>query len=104
MGIGHWALGIEATVLIRPEAAILPDQGCPPGANNVIEGTLVERSFRGDHYRLLVRHADGLEMAFMVEAVATDLPQPGEGIRLALRKEAITLLPSEAHCKSVSGT
>jgi hypothetical protein len=68
-------------------------QGCPPGADNVIEGTLVERSFRGGHYRLLVRHADGLEMAFTVEAMATDLPRPGESIRLALRREAMTLLP-----------
>jgi ABC-type Fe3+/spermidine/putrescine transport system ATPase subunit len=83
----------SATVLIRPEAAILPVQGCPPGADNVIEGTLVERSFRGEHYRLLVRHAAGLEMAFMVEAMATDLPQPGESIRLALRREAMALLP-----------
>ena len=84
-------------VLIRPDAAILPDQGRLPGADNVIKGTLVERSFRGDHYRLLVRHADGLEMAFMVEATATDLPQPGEGIRLALRKEAMTLLPPDLY-------
>ena len=80
-------------MLIRPEAAILPDQGFPPGADNVIEGTLAERSFRGDHYRLLVHHSDGLEMAFMVEAMAADLPQPGESIRLALRREAMALLP-----------
>ena len=93
LGIGNWELGIKATVLIRPEAAILPDEECPPSEDNVIEGTVVERSFRGDHYRLLVRHADGLEMAFMVEVMATDLPQPGEGIRLVLRKEAMTLLP-----------
>jgi putrescine transport system ATP-binding protein len=97
LGIGGWGLGVEATVLIRPEAAILPDQGCPPDAENVIEGTLVERSFRGDHYRLLVRHANGLEMAFTVEAMATDLPQPGEGIRLALRREAMTLLPPDLY-------
>ena len=97
LGIGNWELGIETTVLIRPEAAILPDQGCPPDAENVIEGTLVERSFRGDHYRLLVRHANGLEMAFMVEAIATDLPQPGEGIRLGLRREAMTLLPPDLY-------
>ena len=84
-------------MLIRPEAAILPDQECPLGAENVIEGTLVERSFRGDHYRLLVRHASGLEMAFTVEAMATDLPQPGEGIRLALRKEAMALLPPDPY-------
>jgi ABC-type Fe3+/spermidine/putrescine transport system ATPase subunit len=90
--IGDWESGTEATALIRPEAAILPDQGRPPSADNVIEGILVERSFRGDHYRLLVRHADGLEMAFTVEAMATDLPQPGESIRLALRREAMTLL------------
>jgi len=95
--IGDWVLGMEATVLIRPEAAILPDQGCPPGADNVIEGTLVERSFRGDHYRLLVCHAGGLEMAFIVEVMATDLPQPGEGIRLTLRREAMTLLPPGLH-------
>ena len=86
-------MGVEATVLIRPEAAILPDQEFPPGADNVIEGTLAERSFRGDHYRLLVRHSDGLEMAFMVEAMAADLPRPGESIRLALRREAMILLP-----------
>jgi hypothetical protein len=90
-------LGIEATVLIRPEAAIPPDRGCPPGADNVIEGILVERSFRGDHYRLLVRHADGLEMAFMVEAIAADLPQPGESIRLGLWREAMTLLPPDLY-------
>ena len=95
--IGDWRLEFEATLLIRPEAAILPDEECPPGADNVIEGTLVERSFRGDHYRLLVRHADGLEMAFMVEVMATDPPQPGEGIRLALRREAMTLLPPDPY-------
>jgi len=95
--IGDWRLGVEATVLIRPEAAILLNRECPPGADNVIEGTLVERSFRGDHYRLLVRHAGGLEMAFTVEAMAADLPQPGESIRLALRKEAMTLLPPDLY-------
>jgi ABC-type Fe3+/spermidine/putrescine transport system ATPase subunit len=95
--VGDWRLGVEATVLIRPEAAILPDQGCQPDADNAIEGTLVERSFRGDHYRLLVRHADGLEMAFTVEAMATDLPQPGESIRLALRKEVMSLLPPDLY-------
>jgi ABC-type Fe3+/spermidine/putrescine transport system ATPase subunit len=97
LDIRYWRLGMEATVLIRPEAAILSEQGCPPSADNVIEGTLMERSFRGDHYRLLVRHASGLEMAFTIEAVATDLPQPGEGIRLALRKEAVTLLPPDLY-------
>jgi ABC-type Fe3+/spermidine/putrescine transport system ATPase subunit len=95
--IGDWRLGVEATVLIRPEAAILLNRECPPGADNVIEGTLVERSFRGDHHRLLVRHARGLEMAFTVEAMAADLPQPGEGIRLALRREAMTLLPPDLY-------
>jgi ABC-type Fe3+/spermidine/putrescine transport system ATPase subunit len=102
LGVGNWKLGIEATVLIHPEAAILSDQGCPPGADNVIEGTLVERSFRGDHYRLLVRHSGGLEMAFLVEAIATDLPQPGEGIRLGLRREAMTLLPPGFRSGSVN--
>ncbi len=57
----------------------------------------MERSFRGDHYRLLVRHADGLEMVFTVEAMATDLLQPGEDIRLALRREAMTLLPPDPY-------
>jgi hypothetical protein len=88
---------MEATVLIRPEAAILAERRCPPGTDNVFQGTLVERSFRGGHYRLLVRHAGGLEMAFMIEATAADLPQPGEGIRLRLRKEAMTLLPPDLY-------
>jgi ABC-type Fe3+/spermidine/putrescine transport system ATPase subunit len=97
LGIRYWVLGMEATVLIRPEAAVLLDPECPPDADNFIEGTLVERSFRGDHYRLLVRHAAGLEMAFTVETMATDLPQPGASIRLALRKEAMALLPPDLY-------
>ena len=41
--------------------------------------------------------ARGWGKVSMVKAMAIDLPQPGEGIRLALRKEAMTLLPPDLY-------
>jgi len=80
----------QFTILIRPEAAILLNEVSSPDLPNVIEGTLVERSFRGGYYRLVVRHDAGLELSFQTDATAR-LPGLGERVRLALRPEAITV-------------
>ncbi len=77
-------------VLIRPEAAS-PGE-CPPGDDNTISATLTELSFRGGYYRLVVRHASGLELNFAIPMAEETLPRLGETIRLPLRSEAISLL------------
>jgi ABC-type Fe3+/spermidine/putrescine transport system ATPase subunit len=87
--------GQELTVLVRPEAAALLPPGKTPAAN-VFNGVLRERSFRGGRYRLLVRDPEGVELTFELEATTPALPGPGEQVRLALRREALTWV-SEDH-------
>jgi ABC-type Fe3+/spermidine/putrescine transport system ATPase subunit len=75
-------------LLIRPEAAQLGD------GPNTVRGVVTERSFRGERYRLGVRHESGVELAFNMPA-NTDLPTCGEPITLSLDPQALTLLPTE---------
>lgn len=76
-------------LLIRPEAARLSTAG-----PNTVRGIVAERSFRGERYRLGVRHASGIELAFNMPANA-DLPACGEPITLSLDPQALTLLPAK---------
>ncbi|MCP4538160.1 MAG: ABC transporter ATP-binding protein [Chloroflexi bacterium] len=82
--------GLEAQLLIRPEAAGLDVDSASP---NVLHGVVVERSFRGEHYRLGVRHAGGVELTFNLAASVT-LPAFGESITLFLEPQALALLPT----------
>ena len=75
----------EVVVLIRPDAAMLT------GTDNLVEGTLAERSFRGGHTRIVV-HADETNLEFEMDSNVT-LPPVGSAIQLSLRPEAITCLP-----------
>ncbi|RLC72054.1 MAG: iron ABC transporter ATP-binding protein [Chloroflexi bacterium] len=89
--IGGWRLGIEdsesaATLLIRPEAAQLSADG-----PNLLRGVVTERSFRGERYRLRVRHASGVELTFHLPA-SVELPATGETITLSLSPQALALL------------
>jgi ABC-type Fe3+/spermidine/putrescine transport system ATPase subunit len=79
----------DLQLLIRPEAAQLGDAG-----PNVVHGVVTERSFRGERYRLGVRHASGIELALNIPA-NVDLPDCGEPITLSLDPQALTLLPAE---------
>ncbi len=87
LGFGLWGLGFTTQLLIRPEAARLDGTG-----PNVLQGVVTERSFRGEHYRVGVRHASGDELTFNFPASAA-LPAPGEPITLSLDPEALALLP-----------
>jgi ABC-type Fe3+/spermidine/putrescine transport system ATPase subunit len=78
------------TVLIRPDAAAIAEGAAP----NVVEGTLVERSFRGGHARAVVRVRD-VDLAFEFGATVA-LPEAGKPIRLSLDPNSISLLPSDA--------
>jgi ABC-type Fe3+/spermidine/putrescine transport system ATPase subunit len=76
-------------LLIRPEAAQLGEDG-----PNVVRGVVTERSFRGERYRLTVRHDSGIELAFNMPA-NVDLLACGERIALSLDPRALALLPTE---------
>jgi ABC-type Fe3+/spermidine/putrescine transport system ATPase subunit len=73
-------------VLIRPEAAV-PALAMPI---NQVEGTVVERTFRGATERITLRHPSGTELELDVEAGL--LPTKGQ-VRLGLRPGAMTIVP-----------
>ncbi len=84
-------IGQDVTVLLRPEGARLAS-GCPDEDHIRLEGIVSECSFRGGHYRLVMRHGSGRTFAFELAATTADLPQPGEALALALHPQAISLL------------
>jgi hypothetical protein len=55
-------------------------------------GIVAERSFRGSRTRLAIQHASGQVLEFEIDDLA--LPAAGEPITLALRAEAISLIPA----------
>jgi ABC-type Fe3+/spermidine/putrescine transport system ATPase subunit len=88
--IGDWGdqIGVEGRLLIRPEAARLDGTG-----PNRLVGVVTERSFRGERYRLGVRHAGGVELVFNFPANPAP-PVVGETISLSLDVGALLLLPA----------
>ncbi|HSJ57687.1 MAG TPA: ABC transporter ATP-binding protein, partial [Anaerolineae bacterium] len=85
--------GRPVVLLIRPEAAQVAD--CEEGMDLSLTGTVSSCSFRGSYYRLAVRHASGVELSFDLISDQGPLPLPGEEVVLALRPEAMSLLPEE---------
>ncbi|MEA3341539.1 MAG: ABC transporter ATP-binding protein [Chloroflexota bacterium] len=81
-------LQLTTQLLIHPEAAHLGESG-----PNLLRGTVTERSFRGERYRLTVRHASGAELTFNLPT-SVELPAPGEPITLSLNPRALALLPA----------
>ncbi len=88
------APGEAVTVLIRPEAATLaPDRAALPPTQNEIEGRLVSSSFRGSYYLVRTEHADGsVTLTFEITTGSSELPAPGQPVRLCLDPDGITLL------------
>jgi len=86
LGIRNW--GAITQLLVRPEAARLDNAG-----PNLLHGVVTERSFRGERYRLSVRHAGGIELTFNLSA-SVELPAPGSTITLSLDPLALALLPA----------
>jgi len=85
-GFEGWNLGFTTQLLIRPEAARLEEAG-----PNVLHGVVTEHSFRGERYRLGVRHSSGVELTFHFSA-SLALPALGEPITLSLDPRALVLL------------
>jgi ABC-type Fe3+/spermidine/putrescine transport system ATPase subunit len=85
--------GETVTVLVRPEAASLCDDGTPAGqGQNEVEGQLVSSSFRGSYYLVQTAHGGGVTLTCEVTTAQAFLPQAGDPVRLALDPAAITLL------------
>jgi len=82
----------EVTVLIRPDAANLNLTELGNLSGLVVDGVLIERSFRGGRTRIVVR-ANDLNLEFEMDSTAP-LPPVGAPIRLALRPAAISCLPA----------
>jgi len=101
---GALPTGESVLVLIRPDAALLKDEGGTPAARgqvmkdeeqraNRVEGVIVEKSFRGGHTRSIIR-AGEVDLVFEFSASA-DLPTIGERIRLSLNPDSISVLASD---------
>ena len=83
--------GAAVTLVIRPEAArLLP--AAANGDTNTIMGIVAERSFRGGRTRVTIQHTSGQMLEFEIDDLA--LPAAGQPITLALRAEAISLIPA----------
>ena len=105
--IGDWRLGIGderrvVTVLIRPEAARLLEEG-EAGATNSCQGQLQSVSFRGRYQVAKIVMANRQSpianrqppISLKLEFDATvELPPTGSGVRFALKPEGILLLES----------
>jgi ABC-type Fe3+/spermidine/putrescine transport system ATPase subunit len=95
--IGDWGLGIEdrqdVTVLLRPDAAQLVNGA--ERTTNLLCGRVIERSFRGARYRLVVRHESGIELAFELEGMGNGIPSAGDKVTLSLNPQAINLFDEE---------
>jgi hypothetical protein len=61
-----------------------------------------EISFRGGHYRLVVRHVSGIDLTVELVASAA-VPAAGEPIGLGLPRESISLLPGGEDRESGAG-
>jgi len=82
-----WDSRSSGQLLIRPDAARLNDDG-----PNLVPGVVVDRSFRGDSYRLSVRFASGIVMRFDFPR-GEALPASGNPVTLSLDPQALALLP-----------
>ena len=81
--------GTAVTLLIRPDAASLPDGDAQP-AENMIEGTVSKTSFRGKYTQVWVESA-GLQLMFEMQ---NGTFASGSEIRLDLDPRATNILPA----------
>lgn len=88
-GLAHPDARGALRLLIRPEAARLDDTG-----PNALRGVVTGCSFRGERYRLDVRHGSGVELSFSLSG-RVDLPAVGEPVVLSIEPRGMMLLPAE---------
>jgi len=84
--------GIAVDVVLRPDGARLREAGSDGLGQLRLEGTIVEKSFRGDHARVLLE-VGGRRLSFNFSAAQT-LPAAGERLSLSLGPAAIHVMPA----------
>lgn len=82
--------GDSTTLIVRPEAASVVREGRV--INNLLTGVVIERSFRGGHYRVAVEHESERELEFEIATPDHGLPHVGEEISLHLRNDAMWII------------
>ncbi len=94
---GALPTGESILVLIRPDAALLKDEGGgmkdEDQRANRVEGVIVETSFRGGHTRSIIR-AGEVDLVFEFNASA-HLPDIGDKIQFSLNSNSISILASD---------
>jgi ABC-type Fe3+/spermidine/putrescine transport system ATPase subunit len=83
--------GDSVTLVIRPEAGVVVPAS-HAGQHGTLRAAVTERSFRGGYTRLTLRHASGQELAFDLDT--PDLPDVGQELTLALRPDAMSIIPN----------
>lgn len=76
-------------LVIRPDAARVTHTN----GMNTIDGTLIERSFRGEFTRALI-HAQEKELEFEFDN-SVELPKPGARLRLTIDPDSITVIDEQ---------
>jgi ABC-type Fe3+/spermidine/putrescine transport system ATPase subunit len=90
-GKAHTALG--AFEFLHPaDAVLLHPLGIHLSDAGLVEGYIEERTFQGDAYRLLLRHASGVAITFKVPANAPHVPAEGEITRIIIEPDYVLLL------------
>jgi len=93
---GQLPSSADVKLLIRPDASRVEDAEetvSPSGEmeGSRIQGIVMDSSFRGEYFRVGVRHDSGVELTFNFPGSAAQ-PRVGEGVVLLLRDEALTLV------------
>jgi ABC-type Fe3+/spermidine/putrescine transport system ATPase subunit len=87
------AKGTQVIVLLRPEAARVVN-GLEEQVN-LVRVRVVQRSFRGSRFQLMVRHESGTELTFELEYANDDIPSVGDVVQLSLQPQGINLLAKD---------
>jgi ABC-type Fe3+/spermidine/putrescine transport system ATPase subunit len=85
--------GDFVTLVIRPEAGVVVP-ATHAGRLGTLRAAVTERSFRGGHTRLTMRHASGQELTFDLDN--PELADVGQELTLALRPEAMSIIANGA--------
>ncbi len=86
------APGNKTVLLLRPDAARLPNGSPPEPGDTILEGILRDRTFLGRNYQIGLETSSGCFLLFELPNEPRP-PQPGEKIRLLIRPTGLTLMP-----------
>lgn len=87
-GIAHTALG-QFSLPQPADAILLHPLGIRLADDGPINGRIEERTFQGDTYRLLLRHASDVAITLQTPANASQIPVEGETARIMIEPDYV---------------